>query len=212
MCFSAGASFAVSGGLAVMGVDALRVAPRKQRILAAIPLLFAVQQALEGIQWLYLKAGSVCTVAGYGYLAFAFALWPLYIPIAVYLLDKADRRVVKWFVVLGALIAAWDTIPLLYEPLRIYVSSRGLVIYDVLVPYGRVAAALYVATVSGALLASRVNALRIGGFLTIFTAVVAMGISAFGFVSLWCFVAAIVSSAVWFALRTSGISLRVARG
>src|SRR5690242_9093334 len=54
MCFSVGASFTASGILAVIGGFALVRAPKYYRALAAIPLLFALQQFAEGVVWMTL--------------------------------------------------------------------------------------------------------------------------------------------------------------
>ncbi len=51
MCFSAQASFGASAVLGIMGIYALRKAKQQERFLAMVPLLFAIQQACEGIVW-----------------------------------------------------------------------------------------------------------------------------------------------------------------
>ena len=53
MCFSATASFVAGTGLAVLGVATLRAARRRPEIpFAAIPLIFGLQQMVEGALWL----------------------------------------------------------------------------------------------------------------------------------------------------------------
>ena len=74
MCFSAPASFIASGGLAVLGGVSFVTAKKEDKILAAIPILFAIQQFCEGIQWIYLNSGSSSLIAGYLFLFFAFIL------------------------------------------------------------------------------------------------------------------------------------------
>jgi hypothetical protein len=59
MCFSATASFSAASITAVIGVATLwQVKHRRELLLAAIPLIFAFQQAIEGALWLHLSAGS----------------------------------------------------------------------------------------------------------------------------------------------------------
>ena len=72
MCFSAEASFIASGGLAVAGGASLKVAKKEQRLIALIPLLFAIQQAIEGMQWLYLYRGTSSLKLAYAFLFFGF--------------------------------------------------------------------------------------------------------------------------------------------
>ena len=59
MCFSATASFSAASITAVIGIATLRqVKHPRELLLAAMPLLFAVQQAIEGALWVSLPAGS----------------------------------------------------------------------------------------------------------------------------------------------------------
>jgi hypothetical protein len=53
MCFSAGASFGASAVLGAIGIVTLTKAKTTDQIpFASIPLLFAVQQAVEGTLWI----------------------------------------------------------------------------------------------------------------------------------------------------------------
>ena len=53
MCFSASASFIAGTSLSAVGVAALRnTKARSEQPLAAIPLLFGIQQLAEGVIWL----------------------------------------------------------------------------------------------------------------------------------------------------------------
>ena len=53
MCFSATASFSAGTVLTVLGVATMRATRRKAEIpLASIPLLFGLQQIVEGMLWL----------------------------------------------------------------------------------------------------------------------------------------------------------------
>ena len=56
MCFSAPASFVAAAVTGAVGVAAMmRVHRREELPLAAMPLFFAVQQAIEGFLWLSLR-------------------------------------------------------------------------------------------------------------------------------------------------------------
>ena len=74
MCFSATASFAASAVLITAGGASLSLAKPHQRLFAAMPLLFGIQQAIEGLQWLQLDKGESSLLAGYGFLFFAYGL------------------------------------------------------------------------------------------------------------------------------------------
>lgn len=85
MCFSAPASFVTAGITGVIGIAALvRVRAPRELPLAAAPLLFALQQIIEGLLWLNLPLapeGSLSAVLTFLFLFFAEAFWPLYAPI-----------------------------------------------------------------------------------------------------------------------------------
>lgn len=189
-----------SGGLAVVGVAALRVAPRRRRFLAAIPFAFAIQQAAEGFQWLTLKAGMPSVLAGYAYAAFAFVFWPVFIPMAVYAVDRRGRRIVRWFLALGIGVALWNLSAMLRGPLDISVVGEHF-LYGLYIPHDRLVAVLYVIAVCGALLSSRVRAFRWFGALLFVAAVVVYLWFRPGFPSVWCYFAALISALVFWYLR-----------
>mgnify|MGYP000091041284 FL=1 len=59
MCFSATASFAASAVLGATGIATLaKTKDRKMLPLATIPLVFAIQQAIEGGLWLTIADGG----------------------------------------------------------------------------------------------------------------------------------------------------------
>jgi hypothetical protein len=199
MCFSATASFVASGGLAVAGAATLQVAPKRRRLLAVIPFAFALQQALEGIQWLYLNDSTVCITYGYGYFAFAYIFWPVFIPAAVYALDHKSRAIMRWFLMLGIGVALWNLYFLFVGQLAVFVDG-GRIIYDVGAPAAGVIAPLYIIAVCGALLVSRIRAFRLFGMLILAAAATAYIWFRPGFPSAWCYFAAVISVLVfWYA-------------
>lgn len=201
MCFSASASFAASGGLAIIGGASLAIAPKKQRVLALVPLIFAVQQALEGIQWLALDRGSVCTVAGYGFLFFALLLWPVCLPLAVCYLDKVRRPIMKLFIVAGASLAAWFGFLLVDTPLVIQTFGQHI-FYD---PPGSfdwtVPKILYIVVILGTLVLSSKRTLRYLGLIVLVSMLFSLLISWNTAASVWCFFAACISVSTYMTIR-----------
>jgi hypothetical protein len=97
MCFSANASFAASGALAVIGIATLReTKTARERFLAAMPLFFSVQQAIEGFEWLARAPSALQTDLAYAFLAIAVAFWPVYIPAVVYLVEAEKKESGSW--------------------------------------------------------------------------------------------------------------------
>ena len=105
MCFSAPASFVTAGITGTIGIVALtRVSEPRELPLAATPLLFALQQSIEGLLWLNLPLapnGSLSTVLTFLYLFFAEAFWPLYVPTVVWLIEPSQHRRLLMVVCLG---------------------------------------------------------------------------------------------------------------
>lgn len=86
MCFSAPASFLAAAVTGAAGIAALiRADKRREILLAATPLLFAAQQAMEGRLWQILPDdphGLEATALTLAFLLFAKVLWPVFAPLA----------------------------------------------------------------------------------------------------------------------------------
>jgi hypothetical protein len=107
MCFSATASFAASLVLLLCSFFTLKKASAKQRLFAAIPLLFAIQQFIEGMIWRTLTDYQDATVYAYAYLIFVFIVWPLWIPYSIRFMnnDKKERALLRLPILAGAIVA-----------------------------------------------------------------------------------------------------------
>ena len=200
MCFSAPARFAASGGLAVLGGASLAIAKKEDKILAAIPLLFAVQQALEGIQWFYLNAGSSSLPAGYGFLFFAFIVWPIYVPAFVFILEKKKRKILKWFLFLGIAVALYFLGLFLTQPVAIE-KLKACIGYTFNFPFKDLVNAGYILAVFGPLFMSEHKIFKWFGLAVAVMAMITWLFFALTFASVWCFFAAIVSSMFFVYVR-----------
>src|SRR5579884_1476267 len=99
MCFSAAGSFTLSGVLAAVGVASVtRDVQPPARIFAAVPLLFAAQQAAEGVVWLTIGSAHAARSAGVqpiavdAFLAFALIVWPVWSPLSLRLIERNAAR------------------------------------------------------------------------------------------------------------------------
>ena len=96
MCFSAEASFIGAGVVGVAGVGALALVRKPREIpFAALPLLFAFHQAMEGITWRNLDGRGAAILTGWGVHAWVFYAWaflPAYVPWAVWLIEPDAKR------------------------------------------------------------------------------------------------------------------------
>lgn len=194
MCFSASASFIAGGGLVALGGASFVIAKKEKKILAAIPLLFGIQQISEGFQWERLNLGTTSPIAGYIFLFFAFILWPIYVPTFVWLLDKKRKNILRWFMFLGIIVAVYFIWLMFTQVVAIakinacigYSFSNFPLVYPVLL--------VYLTAIFGPLLISSHRAFRRFGIVAFVLAIISWIFYFYTFTSVWCFFAAIVSS------------------
>lgn len=210
MCFSATASFIAAGSLSAAGMATLRlVSHPAQRAFAAIPLIFAVQQAVEGVIWLSFVPGSALpnSALTFLYSLFSHVLWPIYIPYAVRAIEVLAwrRRALAITQLAGILVGLF----LLYVLLRFPVTSRVLgahIAYESPHFYAVTVMGLYlIATCVSSLLASD-RLIRLFGALSLATFVGAYAIHAATLVSVWCFFAALLSFIVYAYVLSKRVS------
>jgi len=64
-------------------------------MFASIPLIFAAQQAMEGVVWLTIDGTAHATVerlAVIAFLAIALIVWPIWLPFSLRLIEHNSRR------------------------------------------------------------------------------------------------------------------------
>lgn len=113
MCFSAGASFGASAFLAVVGIAAIKKVQEPSRILfASIPIIFSVQQFIEGLLWISFNNSNYVffqEISAYLFLTFAHIIWPITVPLSILLLEKEVKRkkILQLFLAMGTLAALY---------------------------------------------------------------------------------------------------------
>ena len=201
MCFSATASF--SAGTVLLGLGALTLkSARRPRELAfaAIPLLFAVQQLSEGVIWLTFRyeAPLLNAVMTHVYSFFSHVLWPVYVPLAVLLIEPPGwrRRALLVLVAAGAAVGAY----LLYFLIALPIVSRPVGQHiEYVSPHFFAAAAitLYLMSTTFSPLLSTHRTVRAFGVLVLLSFVAAYYFYAIWFISVWCFFAALMSAVIY---------------
>jgi len=125
MCFSATASFGASAILGVIGIAAVvKSRTNSQRLFATIPLIFSVQQLSEGLLWQSLEDPDMAawqSLLTSIYLVFAMAVWPLWIPLTIRLLDKDAKRkkAMTWMAATGAFVSMAVCFVLYLYPVKV---------------------------------------------------------------------------------------------
>ena len=201
MCFSASASFISGTGLIALGGASFALAKKDQRVIAVIPLIFGVQQIIEGFQWLYLNNDSSSLIAGYSFLFFAFIFWPIYTPTFIYILDKKNRSKTKWFIFLGIAVAIYLFGILLVNKLTIQ-KLESCINYGFKFPLQNLTGLCYMLSVFGPFFTSSKKVFRWFGVVFAFFAILAWIYYQINFVFVWCFFAAIVSLLFFLYIRS----------
>ncbi len=205
MCFSATASFIAAGALTTIGVITLRqVTTRKELLWGSIPLLFGIQQALEGVVWLSFGSSSLLhTVFTYAYGMFSNVLWPMFLPLAVLQLetDPNRKKIIRRFAILGILVSLY----LFYFIVTGGITSEILgycIAYHSPIVWLYPAVALYLIAVSGSCVFSSHKMVRIFGIVAFVSALLTMVFFLDKFLSVWCFFSALLSVLIYWYFRS----------
>ncbi len=170
---------------------------------AAIPLLFAVQQFIEGWLWLALPAqmpsAHGLTVL---YLLFSNILWPIYVPVAVLLIEPSARHR-TWLrlpLVAGTLVSGFFLYALLTQEVLAQIIGSH-VKYHLPHKYEALAVIVYAAAACLAPLMSSHALVRLFGMVLVGSMIVAGVFYFMWFASVWCFFAAALSIVVLLHVR-----------
>lgn len=205
MCFSAPASFVAGAALAVVGIATLRLASRPAEMpFAAIPLLFGVQQLIEGLLWLSFRDASPLPNESltFVYSLFSHVLWPIYVPFSVRLLETVPwrRHALLALQLAGVAVGSY----LLFYLVSSEVTSRVLgkhIVYESPHFYIGAVMILYGSATCVSAMVSSHRLIQVFGVLALVTFIAAYAIHVATLVSVWCFFAAVLSFMVYAFFR-----------
>lgn len=213
MCFSATASFAAGAVLIPLGGGALGQAwktDRRYLTLAAFPVLFGLQQIVEGFLWQSLDDPTrpASHAAAMLFLLFAYLIWLVLTPLAAFLVEDRAwyKRAFLALTLFGGLFGLSLFAPLVVNPDWLTVGfARGSILYDTRLIYDdAVSKSLLRITYAGViclpLLASTAPGVRTFGVLVTLSVLLAFLFATYAFTSIWCFLAAAVSAYLAFAM------------
>ena len=187
-----------SGVLGAVGVVTLtKVKHRRELLFAALPMLFAVHQFMEGFVWLGLDgilSPAVAHNMGAAFMLYAQGLLPFLLPLSVLLFEpnaKSRSRMFPFLVLDGAttLYILWA---LTAYPLQLYVRGNSIV-YINQATNNIAVAVLYVIATCGSLFFSKIRMMVVFGAANLAILLVVMEVKRYAFTSLWCAYAAVAS-------------------
>jgi len=182
-------------------------APRL-RMFAAIPLLFAAQQAAEGVVWLAMNRANAAGVQGLAvtvFLGFALVVWPTWLPLSLLRMERqrAPRQRLTALTAAGIAVSAYAAVLLVrWHPIAQVAGHSIRYLYSAgpsALPPGFYLLAYAVPTVAPFFISSASLA-RVTGLALIGSLVAAAIVERDALTSVWCFFAALLSGLVMLAV------------
>lgn len=202
MCFSATASFTSAALLVTAGgITTLKNRSKPHRMIAAVPLLFGIQQAAEGLVWISLGSNSPSALQSYSafvFMFFAIAFWPAWVPWSIYLIERKRKRkkIVKLTGIIGLTGSFIATTILLTSDIKPYVTGHSIAY--ALINFKRYWPAnleflVYIIPTLLPFFISSARTLRLTGYLIAASMILSQIINQEASASVWCFFAAGIS-------------------
>jgi hypothetical protein len=182
---------------AVGAITLTRVKHRRELLFAALPLLFAIHQFIEGFVWLGLDgilSPAVTHDMGAAFMLYAQGLLPFLLPLSVLLFEpnKKSRQRMLPFLALGVGTTLYILWALTAFPTQVYVRGNSIV-YINQATNNTAVAVLYVIATCGSLFFSEIKMMVVFGVANLAIILVVMAFKRYAFTSLWCAYAAIAS-------------------
>jgi hypothetical protein len=182
--------------------------------LAAIPIVFSVQQFCEGWVWTALARGDarLATGAATAFLLFALVFWPIWIPLSTLFVERSGktRLFLRAMTVVGGVVGIAQMLPLFENPACLVIGiDHHSLRYDIAASpmFAAVPSIVwqvaYMAVVSTPLVVSSERKLVHAGLAVVLSAAISRVFFDYAFASVWCFFAAALSlylCAVFFML------------
>ena len=196
-------NFTLSGAIGLVGILTLRkVSTPNEVVFALLPLLFALHQFDEGFVWLgvggHIEKKALDLAAGI-FIYYAQGLLPFLVPLAVWLIEKKRWRknILGILTLLGLALAVYTMYGLATVPSSVTVVNNTLYYknpwtanyYD---------ASIYIITTCGSLMLSSSISVALFGVLNLIGLTLIYLWRPYGFTSLWCLYAAVISGLLYF--------------
>ena len=201
MCFSATASFIAGGVLSAVGVVTIKKTEKKSEIpFASIPLLFGIQQIIEGVIWLtfHNNALELNIVMTFIYSVFSHVLWPIFVPLSIMLLEAVPwrKKVMATLWIGGTAVGLYLFYNLFAFPITSRVENHHIVYFS---PHFYIYTVMgfYVAATCVSSMFSSHKIIKIFGVMALVAFTISYLFYRISLVSVWCFFAAILSVIIY---------------
>jgi hypothetical protein len=213
MCFSTTASFGASAVLAIAGVAAVKKTQSSSQIVfACIPILFSIQQFTEGFVWIALTSNQYRQwqpIPIYAFLIIAQVIWPIWVPLSFFLLEKNIKRkkTLSVFLAIGCLLSLYLSGCLFFCKVSAVINPYH-VFYDIDFPhkYIPIVASFYFLPIIIPPFISSVKRTTLLGSLIFLSFLITKLFFHDYVISVWCFFAALVSLLVYMILNDLKVS------
>lgn len=198
MCFSATASFTASVLLSAGGLITLSQTKKISEIpLASIPLIFGLQQGLEGIVWITNPTNPAYYLGMYGFLFCAYAFWPVFLPWAILTYERAPHRNPPLLAValIGTGVGAYFLLNLVRGGISASILHHS-VCYSFQPEFGYGLGLCYIFVVVLAGFLARDRFMKIFGSALVGALLLSRLIAEHSLPSVWCFFGALISSII----------------
>jgi hypothetical protein len=214
MCFSPEASFGAGIVITVIGVASIKkVKEPNQLYFASIPLIFGVQQIIEGFLWLsllYPAFEPFESVSTYSFLFVAQVIWPIWVPYSILKFESNPKlkTVLKILLAIGIVVSAY----LAYCLFNFQVEGKIVGFHiDYIQNYpealSRYGGALYlIATIFPSFISGMKKMWLLGTLILVSYIVSSMFFSNY-VVSVWCFFAAVISIIVYLIVKQNNLEI-----
>lgn len=205
MCYSATASFIAGVSLLAIGVVTVKKARQNNEIpLAMIPLLFGVQQIIEGVLWLSFKfeAALLNVIMTYAFTLFSHVLWPVLVPLAIGLVETVAwrKKVISAFRITGAAVGLYLFYFIAANPITSEINVNVLYIFPHF--HKPPLLALYVAATCVSAFFSSSRMINLFGVMALLSFIAAYWFYTAAFFSVWCFFSAILSTVIFLHFKS----------
>lgn len=210
MCFSATASFMAGAALTGVGTVTLKTArQRKELPFALIPLLFGIQQLIEGFLWLSFRFDFplLNSITTYMFSVFSHTLWPIFVPFSVGLLETVQwrRKTIFGFQLVGLVIGLYLLYFIVKYPVEAIAGEN--IIYLSPHFYQVPAMLMYVSATCIVSFFSSHRLVKVFGGMALALFFIAYWFYTEALFSVWCFFSAILSCSIYLYFRSSSLQM-----